>query len=138
MSLRAGPQRSLTVMVVEDHDLMRETLIEVIDRMPGFEVCAGVASGEAALAAPACRRADIVLVDMSLPGMTGAEFVAEVLRRRPSVVCVMLSGHREPHYVERAFDAGARGYVVKGRPAEIEVALRTVADGEQYRSPSLG
>lgn len=134
----AATNRVLSVMVVEDHDLMRETLIDVIGRMSGFEVCAGVESGEAALRAPERRSADIVLVDMSLPGMTGAEFVAEMQRRRPQTSCVMLSGHRERHYVERAFGAGAHGYVVKGRPAEIEVALRTVAEGREYRSPSLG
>lgn len=127
----------LYVMVVEDHDVMRESLVDAIERIAGFEVCASVGSAEAALQAPERRRADIVLVDMSLPGMNGAQYVAEVLRRRPATSCVMLSGHRERYYVERAFAAGAHGYVVKGRPAEIEVALRTVASGEEYRSPAL-
>lgn len=126
------------VMVIEDHDVMREALVDAIDRMQGFEVCASVASAEAALQNPARRHAEIVLVDMSLPGMTGAQYVAEVLRRRPETLCLILSGHKEHHYVERAFAAGAHGYVVKGRPEEIETALRTVVTGTQYRSPSLG
>jgi len=131
------PGRVHAVMIVEDHDVMREALVDAVGRMSGFEVCASAASGEDALRARDRRAADIVLVDMALPGMTGSQYVAEVKRRRSDVSCVILSGHRERAYVERAFAAGAVGYVVKGRPDEIERALRTVAAGCEYLSPSL-
>jgi DNA-binding NarL/FixJ family response regulator len=81
---------------------------------------------------------DLVLADMSLPAMNGAQFVSEVRVRWPELPCVILSGHSEKSYVERAFEAGAEGYILKGDPYELEEAIEQVLDGKRYTSPALG
>ena len=81
------------------------------------------------------RTVDLVLVDLSLPDMSGTELIRETRRVSDRSRCVVLSGHREPHYVEGARGVGALGYVVKGRPREVTEALRAVASGNEYYSP---
>jgi DNA-binding NarL/FixJ family response regulator len=73
-----------------------------------------------------------VLVDVSLPGMNGLDFVAALQNRCPDVVCLILSGHRARWYVERARELGARGYVVKGDLPGLRSALRAVLAGGFY------
>jgi two-component system response regulator DesR len=125
------------ILVVEDHPAMRESVCSLLEREPDLEVCGQAASAETALDAIADVRPDVALVDVSLPDVSGIELAAEITRRDPDVVVVMLSGHREPSYVAQAVEAGAGGYILKGRGAEIADAVRRVVAGERYLSPSL-
>ena len=115
---------------------MRRITSEYVGKLPGLEVCGAAASAEEALdRLPAA--ADLVLVDVSLPGMSGIELVAEVVARWPSLRCLMLSGHTEVAYVERALGGGAKGYVKKGDTAALVEAIRCVSDGGTYVSGAL-
>jgi DNA-binding NarL/FixJ family response regulator len=69
--------------------------------------------------------------------MGGIELVAALREQRPEMRCLILSGHNEKSYVQRALAAGAQGYLLKGEPAEIENAITRVLSGEQYLSASL-
>ncbi|HET6913367.1 MAG TPA: response regulator transcription factor [Rhodanobacteraceae bacterium] len=125
------------VYIVEDNDRMRTLLRDWIDELPGLDVCGAAASAEDALPELADAQPDLAVIDMSLPGMGGIELVATLRDRQPTMRCLILSGHNERSYVERALAAGAQGYLLKGEPAEIENAISKVLSGERYLSASL-
>lgn len=125
------------IYIVEDHARMRELLRDWIDALHGLSVCGTADSAETALQELPKFDAGLVLVDMSLPRMSGIEFVAAVCAQWPDIRCLIMSGHNEPGYVERALAAGAQGYVLKGQPSEIEPAIRAVLAGERFISPVL-
>ncbi len=135
------------IFIVEDHLYMREMLRQYLAADPRFDVCGAAATGEEALetlisadaaeADPAAGAADLMLVDMSLPGMSGADVVRALLERRPALRCLMYSGHSERRYVEQALSAGAHGYVLKGDPDELAEAIERVLSGETYFSGPL-
>ena len=137
MSTLPGRSVSKRIYVVEDHPRMRELLREWIEALPGLSICGTAESAEAALDELPAAQADVVLIDMSLPAMGGIEFVAALRERHPHVRCLILSGHNETRYVERALAAGAQGYLLKGEPAEIEEAIATVLAGGRYLSAGL-
>jgi DNA-binding NarL/FixJ family response regulator len=125
------------IYIVEDHAIMRQVLKEAIEKIPGLAVCGMATSGEEALAALVEIEADLALVDMSLPQMSGAELIGELHKQRPALYCLILSGHKESSYVEQALTAGARGYVLKGDPREIGEAIAQVLAGKIYLSKAL-
>jgi DNA-binding NarL/FixJ family response regulator len=125
-----------TVFIVEDHPVMREILIEFVDR-DGFQVCGSAATGEDALKGLQQAGADVVLVDVSLPGMSGIELVRELRSIDPGRICLILSAHAGLRYIQGALEAGARGYIIKGNPHELLDALRIVLQGEIYFSEAV-
>lgn len=125
------------VFVVEDNERMRATLCEWLETLPDTQCCGTAASGEEALEALDGSSADVVMIDMSLPNMSGVELVAALRARQPNLNCLICSGHTESSYMRQALEAGARGYLLKGDPNEIETALNEVLAGNLYRSPSL-
>ena len=132
-----SPTAPCRVYIVEDHELMREVLHDYLRAIPGLSVCGDAVSGEEALEGLAVSEPDLVLVDTSLPEMSGIDLVARVRARWPDLPCLMMSGHGQEEYVERALTAGARGYLLKGQPAELRPAIRQVMDGGRYLSPRL-
>ncbi|HET9834858.1 MAG TPA: response regulator transcription factor [Rhodanobacteraceae bacterium] len=128
---------SNNVYIVEDNDRMRALLRDWIDELPGLSVCGAAATAETALEEVPGLHVDLAVIDMSLPAMGGIELVAALLEREPRMCCLILSGHNEKSYVERALAAGAQGYLLKGEPGEIENAITRVLSGGQYLSASL-
>ena len=124
------------VFIVEDHALMREIVEAYVTGQPALSVCGTASTGEEALGLLPCG-ADLVLVDISLPGMSGIDLIRTIRTRWPDLACLVCSGHDEAVYVERALAAGARGYVAKGNPAELADGLRCILSGIDYLSPSL-
>jgi DNA-binding NarL/FixJ family response regulator len=127
----------MKIYIVEDHPLMRQMLRESVEKMAGFSVSGTAASAEEALSTLDRLEVHLVLIDMSLPQMNGAELVAVLQKRQPELPCLIVSGHRETIYVKQALLAGARGYVVKGDPYEIEEAIHEVLAGNKYLSKQL-
>ncbi|TDX28461.1 response regulator receiver domain-containing protein [Modicisalibacter xianhensis] len=125
------------VFVVEDHPLMRDMLSEFLATEEGIDVVGVEESAEAALERLPDPLPDLFLIDMSLPGMSGIELLRQLRERRPGSCCAMLSGHGERHYVEQALDAGARGYILKGEPDELPLAIQRILAGEQFISHEL-
>jgi DNA-binding NarL/FixJ family response regulator len=132
----------LSVLVVDDHAVVREALTAYLDAEPGLAVWAAVGSGEEALAllgeglSPPPPTA--LLVDVQMPGMDGIELVAEVTARHPGVPCVMLSAHAASTYADRARSAGARGFVEKGRPERLVRALRRAIEAPGWVTDDEG
>jgi DNA-binding NarL/FixJ family response regulator len=128
---------STRIFLVEDHASMRAALQEFLDTMSGFEVCGAVENADSALGQITAAKVDLALIDVSLPGMNGIDLVRALTKRCPTLFCVMLSGHGEQNYVRRSLAAGASGFILKGNPDELPIALRAVLDGEIYVSDGL-
>lgn len=124
------------VFIVEDHALMRDMMAQYIADLPDFSVYGTARTAEDALT-DLPGSADLVLVDVSLPGMNGIELIGQLRTLHPDLPCLVCSGYNEAHYVEQALEAGARGYVAKGNPDELTDGLRCLRDGDTYLSPSL-
>ncbi|MCH7228246.1 response regulator [Haloferula sp. A504] len=120
-----------TVFIVDDHSLLRDGLIHLLEGEEGFEVCGQAGTGGEALAEiPKCRP-DLVLLDMSLPDSNGLELLKDLLALCPEVRVLVLSVHDEALYAERVIRAGARGYVMKGAPkSQLVGAMRRVLEGQ--------
>lgn len=122
--------------IVEDHPLMRGMLADFVAALPDLHVSGTARSAEEALTLLP-GSAELVLVDIALPGISGIELIQEVRARWPHLVCLACSGHDELSYVQRALAAGARGYVAKGDPVELSDAIERVLRGHSYVSAAL-
>lgn len=120
------------VFIVEDYSLLREQLVHLLETVEGMRVCGAAGSAEEALQEIPEVNAEIVLLDVSLPGMNGFEMVSALQGRLPEVACLLISAHRDRHYSSRAREVGARGYVVKGDLSGLRAALTAVAGGKSY------
>lgn len=127
----------LRVSLVEDHPVLRDVLQEYIGRLPGVELCVVWANAEDALDEFEGSMPDLMLIDLSLPRMSGIDLIRELHRRQPDLRCAILSGHRSPVYVRQAMEVGAHGYLLKGDPMEIERGLDAILAGKRYISPDL-
>lgn len=125
------------IYLVEDHATMRSMIGDFLDARKDLQISGSAATAEEAFDELANLDVDLVLVDTSLPDMSGIDLVKRLLDRQPDVSCLMYSGHSEATYVHRALRAGAKGYVVKGNPRELPAAIRQVLDGSTYLSPDL-
>ncbi|MEZ5410049.1 MAG: response regulator transcription factor [Acidimicrobiales bacterium] len=138
--------------IVEDHGRYRQVLRDVLEQAPEVEVVWDCADGAAALdrlaadavgdpadaAAPVSPPIDVVVVDFSLPGLSGLQVVTEVGRRWPTLRCVVVSGHSRRSYVEQSLAAGAMAYVLKGSPADLRAAVAAALAGHRFVSARLG
>jgi len=121
------------VVIAEDYVLIQETMRAILE--PGCEVVAAVEDGRAALDAVAELRPDILLVDASLPVMSGFALAERVTRTYPEVKIVFVTAHADPAYVKRAFEVGAKAYLMKGSiQMELLAAIREVLAGHTYQS----
>ena len=124
------------VLIVDDHPLVRQGLTGVLADAPDIEVVGAVADGSLAAEAAEANRADIVLMDLSMPGMDGIEATTEVLARCPEVRVVVLTSFAEQARVVAALDAGAVGYLLKDtEPEDLVQAVRDAAAGNAPISP---
>jgi DNA-binding NarL/FixJ family response regulator len=126
-----------TVFLVEDQTLMRESMHAYLDAEDDLEVAGVAERAEEAIEMIGDDLPDLLLIDVALPGMSGIEMLRTVRAEHPEARCLMLSGHVEQAYVEAARDAGARGYVMKGKPDEYLRAIREILDGGTYRSETV-
>jgi len=133
----AGPTR-IRLLLVDDHQLVRDGLRARLGDIAEFEIVGEAASGQEALAAAECLRPDLALVDVGLPDMNGIELASALGARCPALRVLILSMYDSPGYVRSAMQAGARGYVLKDAPsAEIIAAIRAAAAGGVYFSSAL-
>lgn len=126
------------ILIVDDHAVLRDGLTEVINHSKELQVCGEAASAEEALEQiPDCDP-DLVLIDLSLPGMNGLDLVKTIKTKHPGVKSLVLSMHDESLYAARSIRAGAKGYIMKRQVArEVEAAIRTVLAGDLYLSAKV-
>lgn len=120
----------IRVLVVDDHPLFREGMAGLLAAVPDVQVMGAVGTGEEAVAWIGRATADVVLMDVNLPGISGVEATRRVLARAPRTAVLVVSMIDDDDDVLAALTAGARGYVLKeASPEEVLAALRTVAAG---------
>ena len=124
------------VVIAEDFVLIQENIRKAIES--DCDIVAAVEDGEAALEAVATKGVDILLLDVSLPGLSGFAVAEKLNGMKATVKVIFVTAHSDRVYVERAFEIGAAGYVVKGKIwTDLPAAIREVASGGSYRSPML-
>lgn len=126
----------IRVHLVDDHTLVRDGLVRVLDAGEDLEVVAIAPDGETAVEQDDHVRADVVLMDMSMPGIGGVEATRRLLQRRPDARVVMLTAHTERDKVLAALDAGAIGYLAKDQPTSALLdGVRAAAAGTSPMDP---
>lgn len=127
-----------TVLVVDDHEIVRLGLREVISHEPDMRVCGEAGETTEAMALAEQTRPDVVIIDLSLKNSNGMELIKDLSARMPETAILVLSMHDESFYAERALRAGARGYVMKEQGTDnIIEAIRKVMAGQIYLSPRM-
>lgn len=128
----------IRVLIADDHAIMRAGLVELLADQPDFKIVAQAASAPEVLAALQSREVDLVLLDMTMPGESGVPLIVRLRQDRPGVAVLVLSMNGDQLVVQRALEAGARGYVTKGCDVDVLVAaIRTVAAGGRYIESAL-
>jgi len=123
----------IKVLVVDDHALLREGILCLLKAQEAIEVVGEAADGRDAIREAKRLSPDVVLMNVSLPGMDGIATAQALVQSAPGVQVLMLSMHESPDVVLRALEAGARGYLSKkSTAAELAKALRSVAAGKRY------
>ncbi|MDQ3248153.1 MAG: response regulator transcription factor [Chloroflexota bacterium] len=126
------------LFIVEDHPVMRAAYAKLINRETDLEVVGVAETGQRAMEMIPSAQPDLVLVDISLPGMSGIALVTHLRTQQPALLTLIISGHEEALYAKHALQAGARGYLVKSGLADVMIpAIRQVLAGELYISDSV-
>jgi DNA-binding NarL/FixJ family response regulator len=127
----------IRIVVADDHAIVREGLRRVFTTR-GFAVVADAADADAAFAAVAAHRPDVLVLDITMPGKGGWSIIERVVDASPSTRILMLSIHDEAEYVIESIRLGAHGYVRKDTtPAELRAAVSAVHEGKAYVSPAV-
>ena len=128
----------MKILVADDHTLVRAGLTSLIARLPEMEVVGEAADGRQALRMVRDLLPDIVLMDISMPGLNGLEAAERIHGIHPKTKIIILSMHANEEYVAQALKAGASGYLLKdAATAELEMALKSVSMGQFYLSPAI-
>jgi len=126
------------IIIADDHTIFREGLKQVIARTATMTVAAEAADGAEPLARIRSEEFDLVILDISLPGRSGLDILADIRAIRPQLPVLILSMHPEEQYALRALRAGASGYLTKGSSSQqLLEALQKIALGKKYVSPSM-
>src|ERR1051325_1038448 len=126
------------IMIVDDHEVMRDALRNILSLEPDLLLVAEAENGQAAIDSIAGTAPDEVLMDGSMPGMNGIEGTRRLRELRPDLKIIGLTLYEETTYLEEMIQAGASGYLLKtGSPSEIVKAVRIVAEGGKYFDQSI-
>ena len=127
----------MNLMIVDDHLLIRAGMKLLLKNTPAYTVAAEAESGEEALRLLDAQPIDLVIMDISMPGMGGLACIREIRARFPAVKILVLSMHEDEEYIYKAMQYGAMGYLPKtSADSELFDALRAIAEGRRYLSPN--
>jgi len=128
----------ITVLLVDDHDLVRTGLKRLLDDVSGIKVVGEANTGEEALRIAKEKQPHVVLMDVKMPGIGGLEATKKLLRTNPDTKVIALTVHAEEPFPSRLLQAGAAGYLTKGSsPDKMVEAIRSVHSGKRYISPDI-
>jgi DNA-binding NarL/FixJ family response regulator len=133
-----SPKSPISCIVADDHALLRKALVELLRHEPDIQVIGEAADGEEVLAQVGRRHPDAVVLDAMMPGLGGVDVCIELAAIAPEVAVVLYTGSGELDLLERALDAGAKGFVLKsGHPSDVARALRVAHAGQVYVDASM-
>jgi len=129
---------TIRILIADDHEVVAEGLKHLVQAQSDLEVVATVGDGREAVRVAKETEPDVVLMDLSMPELNGADATRAIIDARPECRVIVLSMYAEREYVRRALKAGATGYVVKRSAAkELVEAIRAVHSGQRYLSPRV-
>jgi DNA-binding NarL/FixJ family response regulator len=125
------------ILIVDDHDLVREGIRALLEQDPLFQVVGETGDGQAAIRLAAKLRPDVVLMDVNLPGgLGGLEATEAILAENSGVRVIILTQYEDREYIKRAIRIGARGYLLKRSvSAQLKEAIKAVHAGQRYLHP---
>jgi DNA-binding NarL/FixJ family response regulator len=130
--------KRITVLLAEDHTIVREGFRQMLELEGDFEVIGEAADGRQAVALAVKLRPDVVLMDIAMPRLNGLEATRQVLKALPSAKVIILSSHNDDARVENATNSGAAGFLFKQSSAhDVCQAIREVHEGKTMFSPSI-
>ncbi len=131
--------RALKVILADDHAIVREGLKLLLSTMEGVDVVGEAADAAAVLAQLVANDADLLVLDLGMPGIAGVQFIRDLRGAHAKLRILVLTANVEPRMVTAALEAGADGYLTKhGDAAEIGLAIAAMRDGRPYISPATG
>ena len=135
---RSTPVNAIRLVLADDHATIRDALKLLLSGQPDLQVVGEAVDGQQAIDAAVALKPDVLLMDVSMPGLNGLQATAAVRQRAPGVKVLTLTRHAEESYLGELLRAGAAGYALKqSSSAELINAIRTVASGRPYLDPEL-
>jgi DNA-binding NarL/FixJ family response regulator len=130
--------KPIRLLLADDHTLVRAGIRALLEKLPGFEVAGEASDGREVIDLIKTHQPDVVLLDISMPGLNGLQALARITRDFPQVRVIILSMHHNDEYVWQALKSGASGYLLKrAATAELPAALTSVVSGDIYLSPEI-
>jgi DNA-binding NarL/FixJ family response regulator len=128
----------LSVLIADDHDLIRQGLKSIVSSKPEYEVIAEAKDGEEVLALTKKYKQDITLLDLSMPKLGGLDIIEQIYKICPGTKVLVISVHKANIYITKAFQAGAKGYLHKENAGEeLLLAIAKIARGDIYITPFI-
>ena len=128
----------ISVLVADDHSIVREGVRRLIEGESDIKLCGEAADGREVLAKIEAHHPSVVILDITMPGMSGLETLERVRSKHPDVKTILLSVHADPPMIQNAVSLGVDGYLLKNaRSSEILSAIRAVTRGGSYFSPPV-
>ena len=132
------PSAQTTVMLVDDHSVVRMGFKLLLEGVPDIRVVAEADSGEDAIRRFDQARPDVVVMDISMPGIGGLEAIRRILARNAGARILVLSAHEDAMHARRVLEAGAAGYLTKRSAADALIrAIRQIAQGKAFLEPEI-
>jgi DNA-binding NarL/FixJ family response regulator len=129
---------TVRVILADDHKIMREGIHALLEHEPGIEVIGEAEGGESAVRLALQQRPDVVIMDITMPDMSGIEATRRILAELPEIKIIALSMHSDLRFVREMMAAGAAGYLLKDAAyEELRSALHAVSHNRTYLSPAL-
>ena len=143
MSTDSDPNPSsdemITVVLADDHELVRDGIRMVLEAEPDIEVVAQAGDAETAARYVLGHKPTVLILDLSMPGTPSLELMPQMIESSPQTSVIVVTMQNEPAFARKALQAGAKGFVIKQSAAgELVAAVRSVLDGQTYINPNLG
>jgi DNA-binding NarL/FixJ family response regulator len=128
----------ITVLIVDDHEVVREGLRLSLSRAPHVRVVGEAADGRAAIELAERRKPNVVIMDVRMPGLDGLDATKELMEKEPGSAVLIFTAYSERSLLARGLESGAKGYILKEAPHETLVrAIEKVAHGDSFIDPAL-
>ncbi len=130
--------KSITVLLAEDHTVVREGLLKLLETESDIKVIGEACTGREAVDMTRKLRPDVIIMDIAMPYLNGMEATRQIRRFMPDAKVIILSAHSDDAYVEKMIEFGAAGYLIKQTSAQLlSEAIREVQKGNKYFSPTI-
>jgi DNA-binding NarL/FixJ family response regulator len=132
------PNKSLRILVADDHEVVREGTSMLIQREPEWTICGKARDGKETVQLAQQLKPDVIVLDMTMPDMTGLEIVRQLRTNLPTTEILIFTAHRSEKIIRDAYEAGVKSYIRKtDSTVDLVAAIRSVADHKPYFTPEV-